>query len=146
MVDWVTLFGNCLGIPGVILGQTLVAAGTSVPDLLSSVIVAKKGLADMALSSSIGSNIFDILVGLPLPWLLYIAIKGKSVQVAATDILSSVVTLLVMICLVLLVIVLSSWTMGKTMGYMMYGLYVIYLVLVLSMGDWVCLGYRFALP
>lgn len=41
----------------------MLAAGTSVPDLLTSVIVARKGFGDMAISSSIGSNIFDITVG-----------------------------------------------------------------------------------
>ena len=45
------------------MGLTFLAAGTSVPDLLSSVIVARQGKGDMAVSSSIGSNIFDVLVG-----------------------------------------------------------------------------------
>lgn len=71
MVAWTELLGNTIGIPSVIMGLTLLAAGTSVPDLLSSVIVARMGEGDMAVSSSIGSNIFDILVGLPLPWLCF---------------------------------------------------------------------------
>jgi Ca2+/Na+ antiporter len=71
MVEWTELLGNTMGIPSVIMGLTLLAAGTSVPDLLSSVIVARMGEGDMAVSSSIGSNIFDILVGLPLPWLCF---------------------------------------------------------------------------
>jgi|EP01046_Picozoa_sp_COSAG06_P032372 Ca2+/Na+ antiporter len=50
------------------MGLTFLAAGTSVPDLLTSVIVARQGHGDMAVSSSIGSNIFDVLVGLPFPW------------------------------------------------------------------------------
>ena len=54
-----------------IMGLTFLAAGTSVPDLLTSVIVARMGEGDMAVSSSIGSNIFDICFGLPVPWLLY---------------------------------------------------------------------------
>ena len=53
------------------MGLTFLAAGTSVPDLLTSVIVARQGHGDMAVSSSIGSNIFDVLVGLPLPWLAF---------------------------------------------------------------------------
>jgi sodium/potassium/calcium exchanger 2 len=71
MVNWAETLGNTIGIPSVIMGLTFLAAGTSVPDLLSSVIVARMGEGDMAVSSSIGSNIFDILVGLPLPWLIY---------------------------------------------------------------------------
>lgn len=45
------------------MGLTMLAAGTSIPDLITSVIVARKGLGDMAVSSSVGSNIFDITVG-----------------------------------------------------------------------------------
>ena len=73
MVSWAEIIGNTIGIPSVVMGVTFLAAGTSVPDLLSSVIVAKRGEGDMAVSSSIGSNIFDILVGLPVPWILYTA-------------------------------------------------------------------------
>ena len=46
-----------------VMGLTFLAAGTSIPDLITSVIVAKKGFGDMAVSSSVGSNIFDITVG-----------------------------------------------------------------------------------
>lgn len=72
MVTWAEVIGKTLGIPDVVMGLTILAAGTSVPDMLSSVIVARRGQGDMAVSSSIGSNIFDILVGLPVPWFLYI--------------------------------------------------------------------------
>ena len=71
MVQWADEIGSILGIPMGLMGLTLLAAGTSVPDLLTSVIVARMGEGDMAVSSSIGSNIFDITVGLPVPWLLY---------------------------------------------------------------------------
>ena len=37
---------------------------------ISSVVMAKLGEGDMAVSSSIGSYVFDILVGLPLPWIM----------------------------------------------------------------------------
>ena len=76
MVDWASIVGNTFGIPDELMGLTVLAAGTSVPDLLSSVIVARRGQGDMAVSSSIGSNIFDILVGLPIPWILYSAVNN----------------------------------------------------------------------
>ena len=94
MVLWAEVIGNTIGIPAVIMGLTVLAAGTSVPDLLSSVIVARRGSGDMAVSSSVGSNIFDILVGLPVPWFLYtawpttektVAVSPKSLIVLATD-------------------------------------------------------------
>ena len=46
-----------------VMGLTFLAAGTSIPDLITSVLVAREGLGDMAVSSSIGSNIFDVTVG-----------------------------------------------------------------------------------
>ena len=64
------------------MGLTFLAAGTSVPDLLTSVIVARNGEGDMAVSSSIGSNIFDVLVGLPLPWPFYTIAFGKPMEVS----------------------------------------------------------------
>ncbi|GAB6018788.1 hypothetical protein CHUAL_000452 [Chamberlinius hualienensis] len=63
MVWWASLAGETLGIPNEVMGLTILAAGTSIPDLITSVIVARKGLGDMAVSSSIGSNIFDVTVG-----------------------------------------------------------------------------------
>lgn len=55
--------GETFWITEEIMGLTILAAGTSIPDLITSVIVARKGLGDMAVSSSVGSNIFDITVG-----------------------------------------------------------------------------------
>ena len=57
-------------MPFTLMGLTIVAAGTSVPDAISSVVVAKSGEGDMAVSNAIGSNVFDILLGLGLPFLL----------------------------------------------------------------------------
>merc|ERR1712046_458980 len=84
MVECASALGALFQIPVVIMGLTFLAAGTSVPDLLSSVIVAKQGQGDMAVSSSIGSNIFDVAVGLPVPWLLFnIVPDGCAVCVSA---------------------------------------------------------------
>lgn len=55
--------GDTAHIPSEVMGLTFLAAGTSIPDLITSVIVARKGFGDMAVSSSVGSNIFDVTVG-----------------------------------------------------------------------------------
>ena len=60
-----------------IVALTVLAAGTSIPDLLSSVIVAKQGRGDMAVSNAVGSNIFDILFALGFPWLILLTINGE---------------------------------------------------------------------
>merc|ERR1719434_669503 len=71
LYECIVVCSNTLNIPPAVSAVTVLAAGTSIPDLLSSYIVARNGEGDMAVSSSIGSNIFDVTVGLPLPWLSY---------------------------------------------------------------------------
>ncbi|XP_036825569.1 sodium/potassium/calcium exchanger 3-like [Oncorhynchus mykiss] len=70
MVWMVTIISFTLGIPEVVMGITLLAAGTSVPDCMASLIVARQGMGDMAVSISIGNNIFDVLLGIGFPWFL----------------------------------------------------------------------------
>ena len=58
------------------MGTTVLAAGTSIPDALSSIAVAKDGLANMAVANAVGSNVFDIWLGLGLPWLLLFVVAN----------------------------------------------------------------------
>ena len=139
MVGWAEIVGNTIGIPPVVMGLTVLAAGTSVPDLLSSVIVARQGEGDMAVSSSIGSNIFDVLVGLPLPWLAYSIIRQEDVTVGADNLFLSVVILLGMLVAVIITIVLSGWKMTQTLGGTMFVLYAIFVAQDLArVTDWGC--------
>merc|ERR1712228_127422 len=97
-MGWTSRVGEAWGVPIEVMGLTFLAAGTSVPDLFSSVIVAKLGEGDMAVSSSIGSNIFDVLIGLPLPWILYaISLGGGHLDVASKSLFLSVVILIIML-------------------------------------------------
>mmetsp|Transcript_11716 Transcript_11716/g.17786 ORF Transcript_11716/g.17786 Transcript_11716/m.17786 type:complete len:664 (-) Transcript_11716:315-2306(-) len=129
MVGWAGTIGNTLGIDSFIMGLTFLAAGTSVPDLLSSVIVARMGEGDMAVSSSIGSNIFDILVGLPLPWLAYTLWPSKpsSVQIGADGVWVSIMILLCMLVLIIVSIHLSGWRLTKALGFTMFFFYFCFL-------------------
>mmetsp|Transcript_9798 Transcript_9798/g.15053 ORF Transcript_9798/g.15053 Transcript_9798/m.15053 type:complete len:866 (-) Transcript_9798:185-2782(-) len=130
MVGWSEIIGNTIGIPPVIMGLTLLAAGTSVPDLLSSVIVARMGEGDMALSSSIGSNIFDILVGLPVPWIFYTALPSKpnTVTIDSDNVWISIFVLLGMLIFIVFVIHWQKWKLTKTLGAMMFVFYFAFLV------------------
>lgn len=53
---------KALGVPGLIMGLTVVAVGTSLPEFASSIIAAKKGESDLALGNILGSNLFNSLV------------------------------------------------------------------------------------
>lgn len=123
MVWFATVLGDASNIPIEVMGLTFLAAGTSVPDLITSVIVAKKGLGDMAVSSSIGSNIFDVTVGLPMPWFLMNLISGKPIKVEATGMFCSIALLFLMLILVFLSIAAYKWRMTKGLGGAMFLLY-----------------------
>ncbi len=70
-------FGEMTGIDAVIMGFVVIAAGTSVPDTVLSVISARKGNYDAAVSNVFGSNIFDICVCLSVPILLALTLSGE---------------------------------------------------------------------
>lgn len=133
LVDWVTLLSNSIGVPVPVAAVTILAAGTSIPDLLSSYIVARQGEGDMAVSSSIGSNIFDVCFGLPVPWLAFIISGNGNVKVESDSIGFWVIILLIMILMVVLTIMIAKWRMTKPMGFAMLVLYLIFVILCILM-------------
>ncbi|KAL8203096.1 UNVERIFIED_CONTAM: hypothetical protein K2H54_039838 [Gekko kuhli] len=139
---WITLpdvrnpVGETIGISEEIMGLTILAAGTSIPDLITSVIVARKGLGDMAVSSSVGSNIFDITVGLPLPWLLFAVFNNfVPVKVSSNGLFCAIVLLFIMLLFVIISIAFSKWKMNKILGFTMFGLYFMFLIVSVLLED-----------
>ncbi|CAL8331070.1 unnamed protein product [Merluccius merluccius] len=135
MVWMVTVIGYTLGIPDVIMGITFLAAGTSVPDCMASLIVARQGLGDMAISNSIGSNVFDILVGLGLPWALQTLCidYGSNVQLNSRGLIFSVVLLLGSVFLTVVGVHLNKWTLDRRLGLaclLMYSIFLCFSILI----------------
>ncbi len=120
------------------MGLTFLAAGTSVPDLITSVLVAMQGKGDMAVSSSVGSNIFDVTVGLPVPWLLNSAIYGgKATKVVSAGIGCSIALLFVMLIAVFVSFMLFRWKLTTFLGVVMMALYAVFLVITIGYTyDW----------
>ncbi|NXJ90273.1 NCKX1 protein, partial [Corythaixoides concolor] len=136
MVWWAHQVGETIGISEEIMGLTILAAGTSIPDLITSVIVARKGLGDMAVSSSVGSNIFDITVGLPVPWFLYSVFNGLSpVAVSSNGLFCAIVLLFLMLLFVIISIAVCKWKMNKLLGLTMFALYFVFLIISVMLED-----------
>jgi len=139
LVWWTEVLGQVLGVDTIIMGFTLLAAGTSIPDAVSSVHFAAIGEGDMAISSSIGSNIFDILVGLPIPWLLKTGVVDpikngamSTVTICSPYITAHVLLLLFMVLAVVLSIHHLNWVLNRTLGMIMGVLYLIFLLVACS--------------
>lgn len=129
-VKEVVVIAEFLNVNATFLALTVLAAGTSIPDLISSTVVAKQGRGDMAVSNAIGSNVFDILFGLGLPWLIVTALNGNSVAVSNQNLLASVSLLLATVLAIFFLLVTRNWRIGHRSGLALVALYVAYCVYI----------------
>uniref|UniRef100_A0A8C1IPT7 Sodium/calcium exchanger membrane region domain-containing protein n=1 Tax=Cyprinus carpio TaxID=7962 RepID=A0A8C1IPT7_CYPCA len=137
MVWMVTIISYTLGIPDYIMGITFLAAGTSVPDCMASLIVARQGMGDMAVSNSIGSNIFDILLGLGFPWALRTLVvdHGSAIFINNKGLVYSVILLLASVFLTVLSVHLNGWKLDRKLGLGLMLLYSIFLLCSILFGQ-----------
>eukprot|EP00003_Mantamonas_plastica_P031179 TRINITY_DN7991_c0_g2_i1.p1 TRINITY_DN7991_c0_g2~~TRINITY_DN7991_c0_g2_i1.p1 ORF type:complete len:500 (-),score=186.52 TRINITY_DN7991_c0_g2_i1:48-1547(-) len=133
MVIFAERAGCIIGIPPIVMGLTVLAAGTSVPDALASVIVAKTGQGDMAVANAIGSNVFDILIGLGIPYLIK-AFMGEPISTGTDDLLISIILLFAVAAFVVISLVVFGWALRPKLGYALIGLYLVYVVWNLLLG------------
>jgi K+-dependent Na+/Ca+ exchanger-like protein len=129
LVEYAVVFAEELQISPVIVALTLLAAGTSVPDLFASVIVAREGRGDMAVANAVGSNVFDILIGLGLPWLLVLIFQGGTIEVGTADLMTSTF-LLVGTVVLLFVFLATHHKLSRTEGIILILVYVLYVLWV----------------
>ncbi|XP_049597644.1 sodium/potassium/calcium exchanger 3 isoform X2 [Syngnathus scovelli] len=136
MVWMVTIVSFTLDIPDYIMGITFLAAGTSVPDCMASLIVARQGMGDMAVSNSIGSNIFDILLGLGFPWALRTLVvdHGSFVPINNKGLVYSVILLLASVFLTVTSVHLNHWRLDRRLGLGLLFLYAIFLLCSILFG------------
>uniref|UniRef100_A0A3Q2ZHL6 Solute carrier family 24 member 5 n=1 Tax=Kryptolebias marmoratus TaxID=37003 RepID=A0A3Q2ZHL6_KRYMA len=130
LVWMVTIVGETLGIPDTVMGLTLLAAGTSIPDTVASVMVAREGKADMAMANIVGSNVFDMLC-LGLPWFIRTAFVDTSspVQVNSTGLLFISATLLVSVVFLFVAVHVNSWKLDWKLGLVCLVCYILFATL-----------------
>ncbi|XP_050707499.1 probable sodium/potassium/calcium exchanger CG1090 isoform X2 [Eriocheir sinensis] len=130
MVWMITVIGFTLGIRDTVMGLTLVAVGVSAPDALSSLCVAKQGFGDMAVSNAIGSNVFDILICLGLPWFLRTALvfPGSVVPVESRGLLYSTISLFSTVVFLIVATHLNGWKLDKKYGVVLMIWYLVFMV------------------
>lgn len=76
LTEYAIALATILEVPAIIIAFTVIAAATSVPDTVISIVNAKQGNIDDATSNIFGSNIFDIAIGIGIPLLIYYLYKG----------------------------------------------------------------------
>lgn len=133
LVWMITIIGYTLHIRDTIMGLTFLAAGASIPDVISSLLVARDGLGDMAVSNAVGSNVFDILLCLGLPWFLKTIIvnPGSEIPVHSRGLTYSTLTLLLTVVFLLLATHLNSWKLNKKYGAILLAWYSFFMVVAI---------------
>jgi len=131
-VESTILLSKTIGIPELFIAITIIAVGTSIPDLISSAIVARQGRGEMAFSNAVGSNVFDILVGIGLPALIFLLINNNTIYINRENLLISIGTLFLSIFIILAFLLANRWKLGIKAGILLllvYLAYIIYLVI-----------------
>ncbi|XP_072753163.1 sodium/potassium/calcium exchanger 4 isoform X2 [Anoplolepis gracilipes] len=134
IIGWViTVIGNTFRIPDSIMGLTFLAAGMSVPEAVSSVIVTNQGLGAMGISNSIGSNVFDILLCLGLPWFIKATLLPKIpeqyyVQINSQGLVYSSISLFSTLTMLYGVLFLNKFKLTRTIGIICLVMYIIFLI------------------
>lgn len=125
LVDSAHEIAVMFGVPDEVIGLTLVALGTSLPELATTVMAAIRKQADVAIGNVIGSNMFNLL-----------AIIGVASMIApievAEDFLEFDLWVMLGASLLLFPFVFMKKDLGKTWGVILSVLYVVYVVIVLT--------------
>ena len=130
LVDSAIVIAKALGVSELVIGLTIVAVGTSLPEVATSVIAALKGESDIAVGNAVGSNIFNLLGVLGIGALL--APGGISVAGQVLRLDFPVMVFVALVCLPVFYIDsrISRMEGGLLLGY--YVLYITYVILQVS--------------
>lgn len=133
LVDGAIVLAQRLGVSELIIGLTIVAAGTSLPEVATSVVASLRGERDIAVGNVVGSNIFNLLAVLGLAGI--VAPAGVAVSQAALRFDIPVMIAVALACLPIFFTgnVIARWEGGLFLAY--YAAYTLYLVLAATQHD-----------
>ena len=133
LVDSAVSLAQALGLSELIIGLTIVAAGTSMPEVATSIVAAVRGERDIAVGNVVGSNIFNILAVLGLSSVL--APNGISVSAPA---LAFDIPVMIAVAVACLPIFFTGFKVARWEGWLFlayYAIYVLYLILDATQHD-----------
>ena len=119
-VDGASKLAERFGIPKLVIGLTIVAMGTSLPEAAVSIQGAIKGTAGIAVGNVLGSNIFNVLVILGVTALLTVLPLQRST-------LFIEIPYMLLITAVMLILGMCGMNIGRVDGVLLWGLFLVYL-------------------
>lgn len=142
----VTWLGCWWGISAPVMGIVILAIGTSVPDAIASMIVARGGHGDMAIANAVGSNVFDVLFGLGLPWFIADLVFQNAnscgelvgVYVSVDGIVGAASILYATVVFYIVVLAASKWNLNKPVS-LVFTLSYVVIIVILMLNEY-CVG------
>ena len=122
-VDAASRIASDLGMSQTLIGLTIVSIGTSLPELVTSIVAARKNEVDMALGNAIGSNIFNILM------VLGVASAISPISIIKENIIDMCVLIVFTVCV--WIFAGTKKTIGKMEGFCMVAFYLAYAVYII---------------
>jgi len=124
VVDSAEKIASFFGMSDTLIGLTVVALGTSLPELVTGIVAAKKGEVDLALGNVVGSNIFNILMVLGL------AAVVSPMMISMENIID--IGILVAFSLIVWFMATTKRTLNKIEGFIMVAMYAGYLAYIIA--------------
>ena len=127
LIDNGSAIASLLGVPDAIIAATMIAVGTSLPELVTTLTAIRKRESSLSVGNIIGANIMDLTLILPLCSL----ILGKPLPVQSQGMLLDIPACLI-ICAAVLVPALWKGKFQRWMGFLAGGLYIVYLTVMFT--------------
>jgi cation:H+ antiporter len=127
-VDSAVSIASMFGVSETLIGLTIVAVGTSLPELVTSIIAAKKNQADLAIGNVIGSNIFNIF------FILGITSLVKNIPINLNNLIDLIFLMIITFYVFVSLFISERHKLGKFEGISMVSLYVFYTIYLIYRG------------
>ena len=127
LIDNGSALARMLGVPDAVIAATMIAIGTSLPELVTTLTSIKKKQASLSVGNIIGANIMDLTLIMPLCAI----IQGKPMTVERQGMLLDIPACLI-ICAAALIPALVQGKFKRWIGYLIGGLYIAYLIIMFT--------------
>ena len=127
LIDNGSALARMLGVPDAVIAATMIAIGTSLPELVTTMTAIKKKQASLSVGNIIGANIMDLTLIMPL----CAVIQGKPMTVERQGMLLDIPACLI-ICAAALIPALVQGKFKRWIGYLIGGLYIAYLIIMFT--------------
>lgn len=131
LVDSATNLATAIGVSPLVIALTVVAFGTSAPELFTCVVAARRGEPDIAVGNILGSNVFNLFFILPVAGLI-------QPQTARAQVVWLDMPLALFLAIAIFPLMLSKHKITRVEGVFLFTIYAVYTVgLFAGLGEWV---------